>query len=152
MPPSAPRWGRVLETAVVQHFRSKSRTFELRRDSSTSLPCSRYISLYPHKYFAVLVYLQFETKVFNFHFRKWLESENKFFLVGIVTGNPSRSCDRKTLPDVYNFVANEKVYQPRAQTEFGKSFFCIEYDYICILVSDYVTNYSFLVLKVLGES
>ena len=94
---------------MVQHFRSKSRTFELRRDSSTSLPCSRYISLYPHKYFAVLVYLQFETKVFNFHFRKWLESENKFFLVGIVTGNPSRSCDRKTLPDVYNFVANEKV-------------------------------------------
>ena len=42
--------------------------------------------------------------------RKWLEMENKFFLVGIVTGNPSRSCDRKTLPDVYNFVANEKVY------------------------------------------
>ena len=32
----------------------------------------------------------------------------RFFLVGIVTGNPS-SCFPKTLPDVYNFVGNEKV-------------------------------------------
>ena len=32
----------------------------------------------------------------------------RFFLVGIVTGNPS-GCFDKTLPDVDNFVGNEKV-------------------------------------------
>ena len=32
----------------------------------------------------------------------------RFFLVGIVEGNPS-GCFDKTLPDAYNFVGNEKV-------------------------------------------
>ena len=32
----------------------------------------------------------------------------RFFLVGIVTGNPS-SCFPKTLPDVYNFIGNQQV-------------------------------------------
>ena len=34
--------------------------------------------------------------------------EDRYFLVGIVTGNPS-SCSGKTLPDVYNHVGNEEV-------------------------------------------
>ena len=41
-------------------------------------------------------------------FRKYVNGVYRFFLVGIVTGNPS-SCFPKTLPDVYNFVGNEKV-------------------------------------------
>ena len=32
----------------------------------------------------------------------------RFFLVGVVTGNPS-GCFPKTLPDVYNFVGNQEV-------------------------------------------
>ena len=42
------------------------------------------------------------------NFRKYFNGVYRFFLVGIVTGNPS-SCFPKTLPDVYNFVGNEKV-------------------------------------------
>ena len=42
------------------------------------------------------------------NFRKFVKGVYRFFLVGIVTGNPS-SCFPKTLPDVYNFVGNEKV-------------------------------------------
>ena len=40
--------------------------------------------------------------------RKFVNGVYRFFLVGIVTGNPS-SCFPKTLPDVYNFVGNERV-------------------------------------------
>ena len=32
----------------------------------------------------------------------------RFFLVGVVIGNPS-GCDLKTLPDVYNFIGNKEV-------------------------------------------
>ena len=42
------------------------------------------------------------------NFRKFVNGVYRFFLVGIVTGNPS-SCFPKTLPDVYNFVGNERV-------------------------------------------
>ena len=34
--------------------------------------------------------------------------EDRYYLVGVVTGNPS-SCGGKTLPDVYNYVGNEEV-------------------------------------------
>ena len=46
-----------------------------------------------------------------FYFRKWVDSENQkqYTLVGVVTGNPSRSCTDRDLPDVYNFIGNEKV-------------------------------------------
>ena len=42
------------------------------------------------------------------NFRKFVKGVYRFFLVGIVTGNPS-SCYPKTLPDIYSFVGNEKV-------------------------------------------
>ena len=42
------------------------------------------------------------------NFRKFVNGVYRFFLVGIVTGNPS-GCFDKTLPDAYNFVGNEKV-------------------------------------------
>ena len=41
-------------------------------------------------------------------FRKWVEMEDRYYLVGVVTGNPS-SCEGKTLPDVYNYVGNKEV-------------------------------------------
>ena len=34
--------------------------------------------------------------------------EDRYYLVGVVTGNPS-SCEGKTLPDVYNYVGNKEV-------------------------------------------
>ena len=34
--------------------------------------------------------------------------EDQYYLVGVVTGNPS-SCGGKTLPDVYNYVGNVEV-------------------------------------------
>ena len=40
--------------------------------------------------------------------RKFVRGVYRLFLAGIVTGNPS-SCVPKTLPDVYNFIGNEKV-------------------------------------------
>ena len=40
--------------------------------------------------------------------RKWVETRNELVLVGVVTGNPS-GCNKKTLPDFYNFVGNEEV-------------------------------------------
>ena len=44
----------------------------------------------------------------DFSFRKFVDGVFRFFLVGIVTGNPS-SCFPKTLPDVYNFIGNQQV-------------------------------------------
>ena len=43
-----------------------------------------------------------------FSFRKFVDGVFRFFLVGIVTGNPS-SCFDKNLPDIYNFVGNKQV-------------------------------------------
>ena len=44
--------------------------------------------------------------------------EDRYFLVGIVTGNPS-TCSGKTFPDVYNYVGNEKVlFQIATATAF----------------------------------
>ena len=40
--------------------------------------------------------------------RQWVVSENQFVLTGIVAGNPSR-CEKRSLPDVYNFVGNQDV-------------------------------------------
>ena len=41
--------------------------------------------------------------------RQWVVSENQFVLTGIVAGNPTGECEKRTLPDVYNFVGNEDV-------------------------------------------
>ena len=35
--------------------------------------------------------------------------EDRFVLIGIVTGNPTGQCERWILPDVYNFVGNLEV-------------------------------------------
>ena len=44
--------------------------------------------------------------------------EDRYFLVGIVTGNPS-TCSGKTFPDVYNYVGNEEVlFQIATATAF----------------------------------
>ena len=40
--------------------------------------------------------------------RQWVVSENQFVLTGIVAGNPS-GCEKRSLPDVYNFVGNQDV-------------------------------------------
>ena len=40
--------------------------------------------------------------------RQWNVSENQFVLTGIVAGNPS-GCEKRSLPDVYNFVGNQDV-------------------------------------------
>merc|ERR1711879_465321 len=37
------------------------------------------------------------------------ENQKQYTLVGVVTGNPSRSCTDRDLPDVYNFIGNEKI-------------------------------------------
>ena len=44
-------------------------------------------------------------------FRKWIDeiNEDRFVLIGIVTGNPTGQCERWILPDVYNFVGNSEV-------------------------------------------
>ena len=78
--------GRVLETAGGLQFKSKSFHFWVKEYSSI---------------------------VFTV-FRKWVEMEDRYFLVGIVTGNPS-SCSGKTLPDVYNYVGNEEVFLMKLQ-------------------------------------
>ena len=44
----------------------------------------------------------------DFFCRKFVDGVFRFFLVGIVTGNPS-TCFPKTLPDVYNFIGNQQV-------------------------------------------
>ena len=41
--------------------------------------------------------------------RQWVVSENQFVLTGIVAGNPTGECEKRSLPDVYNFVGNEDV-------------------------------------------
>ena len=43
--------------------------------------------------------------------RQWVVSENQFVLTGIVAGNPS-GCEKRSLPDVYNFVGNQDVSIP----------------------------------------
>ena len=40
--------------------------------------------------------------------RDFVDQAHRFFIVGVVTGNPS-TCFPKTLPDVINFVGNQKV-------------------------------------------
>ena len=51
---------------------------------------------------------RFKLKAFLLIFRKFVDGAFRFFLVGVVTGNPS-GCFPKTLPDVFNFVGNLKV-------------------------------------------
>ena len=60
--------------------------------------------------------------------RKFVNKGYRFFLVGIVTGNPQGfdSCIYKYLPDVYSFVGNQKVknlsssrvYYPTTQKKY----------------------------------
>ena len=49
----------------------------------------------------------------NIFYRKYVDGKERYVLVGAVTGNLEGCQD--DLPDIYNFIGNEKVFLERRQ-------------------------------------